>query len=542
VPIVPIVVAVLIAAKAIVPHYVAGVVYEGSSSIPVRGAVIADGGGKRLGVTDRGGRFRVPAADGLHELRVAAPHLASKTVRLPAAGGDVDLGKIGLWRSAKVTFSLTPISAAGKLRWSIGRAEPGATKLEVLRNSVIDRGRPQLVVDDLEPSHYLFVIEGEQPLQKFATPVALEAGDDLTIPVTITPSVVDIAVLMGDKALPYAAVQFQHATFLWDGTVRCDDQGKATAEIWQSGKFWVLTQSRDAFVDGRMETLSESSAHIPLEIHLPAHTVHGHVLDAATNAPLGDCNISIEVNGKGTRTTRSDGNGEFQFDAVQEGHHLVRVYKKGYRTNRATRLAIESGDGDVEQTIALSAEGATRSMRVLDHDGHPVIGADAFFGFGASVEPLERSDDSGSLTLPEGSGTLFVVPPTGSFGVRKIEADDPGPIMMTVPAGKGLLTIRSESTKHEPIPRVLFVLRVDGTLLPAAVVGRLAATQQLPFKTDADGRAQLSRLPAGRYDIWPVRTREELEQVFSGTAGAPAATAIVSSVPQMVVMTFDQQR
>ena len=114
--------------------------------------------------------------------------------------------------------------------------------------------------------------------------------------------------------------------------------------------------------------------------------------------------------------------------------------------------------------------------------------------------------------------------------------------MMTVPAGKGLLTIRSESTKHEPIPHVLFVLRVDGTLLPAAVVGRLAATQQLPFKTDADGRAQLSRLPAGRYDIWPVRTRQELEQVFSGTAGAPAATAIVSSVPQMVVMTFDQQK
>jgi carboxypeptidase family protein len=534
---------VLMAALAAQPrnHAVRGTVIDGTTHTPIFGAVIAGSDGKRLAVTDRRGRFDLKV-DLPASVQVSAPRLATRTVAVPAAQDDIDLGRVLLWRSARVRVAMPSLLSSEHVEWSLRRGEPGAKNLEEVRHGTVPQRHPQFSIEDVEPAHYVLTFRGEGPLQQYATPLNLEAGSDLIVPLTISPFVVDLDVTSGDTPVPEATVRFEHAAFLWSATVVCNDLGKASVEAWQSGKFWLFAQIHGQIVDGRIETLPEGREHVPIQVLVAAHTIHGHVLESAAGTPIKDANIAIEIAGKGVRTAHSNAAGDFEFEAVGEGQHVLRVYKKGYRINRPYRVEVNADDGDVEKTISIDPETATRSVRLVDRNGAPVAGANIFFGAGAAVQPLESTDQTGSVDVPEGTGVLFAVPPGGSFAFRTIRADETGSIAMNVPPGTGLITITSESTKHEPIPYVMFLLRVDGTLLPPAVVSRLATTQRLPFRTDADGRAQLGGLPSGRYDIWPIRARNDLDAILSGAASAPAATVLVAATPQNVTLTFEPVR
>jgi hypothetical protein len=375
----------------------------------------------------------------------------------------------------------------------------------------------------------------------YATPVSVEAGRDVPVAVTIVPTPIEIRVFAKDKPQTDASVRLDHAAYLWTSTIECDERGMATAELWQPGKFWILTLVKGRVADGEVQTFAGDRDHITWETHLPVHLVRGHVVDASTGAPIQAANLSLEVTGKGVRTAISDQDGTFEFEAVGEGHHLLRTYKKGYRLPEPSPVTLTADDVDADARVELTPEGTRRQAHVVDASGSPVVGADAFFGFGAYVQPIEASDDTGSLTLPEGSGSLFVIPAVGSFAMRSIQADEPGPISMTVPPGLGSINVTSETTDHSPLPFIIFALRMNGTLIPPSVISRLASRQRMAFRTDADGRAQLSGLPLGRYDIWPVRTRGELDAIFNGLAPEPAATVVLTTTPQAVTLTFRQK-
>ena len=518
---------------------VTGVVIDGASRTPIHGAIIALPNGKRLSTTNRAGKFAV-VAEASSTLQVSALDRASKTIALPKGLSDINVGTVFLWRTARVTASLTPPFGATKVTWTLGRAEEGAKTIEVVREGAWTTRRPQIVIDNLEPGHYLLTLHGDGPLQTYAVPVTVDAGSETAVPIAITSTIVDLQVLSGDKPQPNAVVRFEHSVYLWKGTIDCDDQGKSTTELWQGGKFWVFTQSKGIVVDGQLQTLADDKRN-SIEIHLPAHSLRGHVVDAASGAPIREANISLEVAGKGVRNLVSDHDGVFEFEALQEGRHVLRAYKKGYRTDRSIPITVSPQDADVENTIALTPEAAMREARVIDVSGNPVPGADAFFGAGAYVQSLEAADDQGTVTVPDGTGTLFVTPPGGSFAVKTITAEERSPITVVVRPGVASVTITSETAEQLPLPYVLFVLRVDGTLIPPSVIGRLAARQRMPFRTDSDGRAQLVGLPFGRYDIWAVRAREELEAIFGGLAPTPNATVVLSSMPQHVTLTFERR-
>lgn len=520
-------------------HSVKGVILDGGSKQPLFGAVIAGAEGKRLAVSDKAGRFMITATQA-GSLQISAPGFSVKSVAIPESKTAVDLGRVLLWRTAILRVSVSPQIPGEPLHWSLERAEPGATQVQVVRQGTVPEGKPELRIEGLEPDHYLVRISGKGPLQQIATPVTVAAGGDQAIPVTIAPSIVDLEVKSGQRPVTNAVVRFDHATFLWKGEVACDVEGKAAVELWQGGNFWLLTQSDGVFMDMQLQELAHDRAHIPVQLVLAAHSIHGHVVDASTGAPLKDVNVALEIEAKGTRSLASNADGEYRFGGVPEGHHVLRTYKKGYRFDRPVRVTVTPDDDDLEQAIRMVADTGSRVVRVVDARGTPVIGAKTYFGFGAAVQLLEETDESGVTNVPEGSGMLFVVPDTGSFGFRMISAEEQGPVTLAIPDGLGSITVISESTGHDPIPSVVFVLRVDGTLLPPPVIARLSTTQHLPFRTDADGRAQLTRLPPGRYDIWPVRTREEMEAIFRGAPPAPAATVVVALQPQNVVLTFEK--
>ena len=316
---------------------------------------------------------------------------ASKIIALPKGPSDIDVGTVFLWRSARVTASLTPPFGATKVTWTLGRAEEGAKTTEVVREGAWTTKRPQIVIDNLEPGHYLLTFHGDGPLQTYAVPVTVDAGSETAVPISITSTIVDLQVLSGDKPPPNAVVRFEHSVYLWKGTIDCDDQGKSTTELWQGGKFWILTQSKGIVVDGQLQTLAGDRERDSVEIHLPAHSLRGDVVDAGSGAAISEANISLEVAGKGVRNLVSDHDGVFEFEAVQEGRHVLRAYKKGYRTDRSTALTVSPQDTDLEHTIALTSEAAMREARLIDVSGHPVPGADAFFGAGAYVH-VARSD------------------------------------------------------------------------------------------------------------------------------------------------------
>jgi Carboxypeptidase regulatory-like domain len=516
-----------------------GTVVDAASKTPIFGALVTTVGGKRIGITDKSGKFS-SAVKNLPAIRISAPNHATKTVPMTSASTDVDLGRILLWRGGKVT-ALMPSSIHRDLQWSIGRGDPTSRTIELVREGRWSPGHPELVITDLEPAHYLLTLQGAEPLQKYALPVLVDEGTDLRVPITISPSVMELQVNTGDHPLPDATVKFEHTTLFWKATVQCDARGRASTELWQGGKFWVFTQTSGMIVDGQIREVSATAERVSLSIDLPGHTIHGRVIDDTSGAPIPGVNVALEIASKGARNVVTEPDGSFEFRAVQEGRHTLRAYKRGYKVSRGSRLTVDRDAADQNQTITMVAESSSRVAKVIDSSGAPISGAQAFFGFGADVNLLESSDDGGSVPIPEGTGTLFVVPPSGSFAFRNIAADEREPVIVSVLPARGMLTITSESTKHDPIPYVLFVLRVNGTLLPPAVVGRLAATQNLPFRTDSDGRAILTRLPAGRYDIWPVRSRSDLDRVYAGFAGEPAATVLVSTSPQTVALTFENK-
>jgi hypothetical protein len=531
----------LLALLAAQPRAVTGTVVDGTSHQPIFGAVIAAPNGKRLAVTDRAGRFRIRAA-AVDAIAVSAPRSASRSLPLPSGQTPVDFGQIFLWHTARLTVRIPPVVAPGThVRWLLGRAEPGAQALETVREGVSTDPVKPIVIDGIEPSHYLVVLSGPEPLQRYALPVSLEPGAEVDLPITIAPITVDVAVTAGAKPLRGAVVRFEHASLFWKTKLPCNADGNASAEIWQGGKFWLFTELAGVTIDGQMQDVVTSKGHATVSLQLPGHAIRGHVVDAKSGAALAGVNVALEIRSKGTRSTRSDEDGNFRFDAVQEGEHVLRSYKKGYRFNTPVRVKITPDDDELARTIELSPDGVAREARVTDSAGAPIAGATTFFGSGAAVEPLERTDDAGTVALPPGTGVLFVVPETGSFAYRRISASDES-VAVPVPRAPGLLTVRSESTHHDPIPFVTFVFRVDGMMIPPAVVGRLATTQHMPFRTDADGRAQMTGLPSGRYDLWPVRTREEMSAIFAGAAAAPAATVMVSSQPQIVTLTFEPVR
>ena len=520
-------------------QHITGTVVDATAKTPIFGALVTTVSGKRIGITDKSGKFNFAAED-LTAIRISDPNHATRTVPLTSTSVDIDLGRILLWHGGNVT-ALLPHAVHGDLRWSIGKGEPTSRTVEIVREGRWSPGHPELVITDLEPAHYLLTLEGNEPLQKYALPILVNEGDDLRVPITISPSVIGLQVNLGDKPLAYAVVRFEHTTLFWKGAVQCDAEGKFSTELWQGGKFWVLAQTNDMIVDGQIREINATAERISLQIDLPAHTIHGRVVDGASGAPIPGANVAIEIAMKGTRSTVSATDGGFDFPAVPEGHHVLRAYKKGYKIPRGTPVTVNADAAEQDETITMVAQSSPRTAKVIDSSGTPVPGAQAFFGFGANVGLLELSDEGGNVPLPEGTGTLFVVPATGSFAFRNIAADEHGPIVVSVPPGSGVLAITSQSTKHDPIPYIVFVLRVNGTLLPPAVVGRLATTQNLPFRTDSDGHAILTRLPAGRYDIWPVRSRGDLDRVYAGFAGEPAATVLVSTSPQTVALTFENK-
>jgi len=176
---------------------------------------------------------------------------------------------------------------------------------------------------------------------------------------------------------------------------------------------------------------------------------------------------------------------------------------------------------------------------VLDDAGAPLAGVDMFLASAEGMLLLEHTDTDGRVSIPpERDGIAFAVPRTGSFGFTRIAADQSSDVTLRVPRPSGILDVLSQATTGEPISNVYFLIRFNGTWIPPEVFGRFIALHALPLRTDAEGKSHLELLPAGLYELWPIRSSDEMMALKAGHPAQAPATVIVGDTPQIVTLTF----
>jgi len=536
----------LAAASALPAQVVKGIVIDAKSHAAVHGASVSLPNGKRIAVTDRAGHFRIeiPATPWPSSLKVAAPGLAERTVDLPKVPGDANLKEIALFAAARIHAILPPAFGAESLKWSLYQFNSGKVGGRV-GEGPFARARADVLIDGLAADNYVLVISGQDPLQQIATRVSPRPGDSLELPINITPALLRLSVISGKVPMKGATIRFAPHDFAWAGSITCDDDGNATAELWQEDDFWASLLDRGKIAFAKTAHLRSDTGTISWTFEVPSHHVKGRVVDSANHEPLTGVNVRITgtalaEGGLDGLATRTDADGRFEFTAIKEGSHAVSAYKKGYRYDRVQTVNFEKDDGDWEGEIALDPNGDRPAVIVLDEAGHPLAGVDMFLATsdGGGVIILEHTDETGRVTLPPRDGVVYAVPPGGSLGFTRVPADQSTDVTLRVPRPTGTIDLVSQSTSGEPIPSLYFLVRINGTWIPNEVLGRFVTIHSLPMRTDETGRARLSLLPAGLYELWPMRSGEDVSSLRAGHPFQAPATVAVGDAPQIVTMTF----
>ena len=182
------------------------------------------------------------------------------------------------------------------------------------------------------------------------------------------------------------------------GAYQLDGIPPGTATVSASLTDYQTASASVAFVANT--TYRFSPTLYPLNTPPPATSLQGHVIDAASSAPI--AGASVVLNGL-TQTTAADGS--FQFNTAAAGAFVLNVSATGYQSVQASGSAV-AGANDVG-AIALSAQLGTSTLqgKVLDANNAPIANATVAVAQG----PSAATDNNGVYLLAGLTGTQFTV-------------------------------------------------------------------------------------------------------------------------------------
>jgi hypothetical protein len=190
-------------------------------------------------------------------------------------------------------------------------------------------------------------------------------------------------------------------------------------------------------------------------------------------------------------------------------------------------------DTDTGRRVDLTLHrGALKSVEIVDARGLPLSGAVIFESVGDRLVNTFSSDATGRAEVqfpPSDAAVLLVVPRSGSFVFHRVTAVDraAASIRIRVPDPAASLDLKTETTEHQPIRDIYFLVRYDGETIPLDLLMQLARFG-LDFHTGPDGTTRVANLPPGLYELWPYMSAADPRSLMAGMdAPAPLRIAVV---------------
>lgn len=524
---------------------IAGDVVDALSGQPIKGARIVLPSGDQLATTDGHGKFHV-LVDGAwpRSLRVIVAGRADRIIEVPKAPADTDLQTIRMSEGGGIVVTLEPPLGSEEIHWQVRRGESN----EPLREGVVAAGIRDFSINRVSPGRYQLVVRGNGPLQQFAAPATVKDGEAAQIPVRIEPAALRMRVSMGGTPLQDATIDLTHRDGGWSTKLRTDSNGEANEEIWQRGTVSALVSHPPTVLVWPAERSIEQDR-VEWDIGISTTRIHGRVVETATGEPVGGAFVRLgESYGRDSRllmTTKSGGDGSYEFVAVPTGDHLLIATKEGYTENKVSVTAAATDD-TIDRDV-LIARLDVRPVIIVDHHGLPIPSAVVLTVDQRGIHEAAESDAEGKLMLPlfadTGRTTIFVLPRTGSIGIRRLDSQEmrsPETLTIRVSEGTASLEVHAQTADGAPL-RTLVFLRIDGVILPPTVFERWANLQGLPLFTDAAGQVVYPRLPAGQYDLWLIANRADHDAVLSANRPPPAATIRLTNGREVVTARFERK-
>ena len=397
---------------------------------------------------------------------------------------------------------------------------------EKVRLGSVAAGEATVTIDRLEPGPYRFLVRGDGPLQRVVVPVSVSDGVTTEASVRIESARLALEVTRGGNAYGGAEVELIFQGGLWRSKLTTDEQGRAVEELWQRGDYIAAVQS---WTDSRR--LDEDD--LAWKLDLPDRVIRGRVTDAATSGPVPNAMVILDLNGS-KAVERTSADGTYVFKSVS-----LQGRTRSAREARATRICKPQ---QLHSPKTLGSRCAISPCNPCRRDapsarstatGAPLPGAlvlDRRAAMAPALAGAARED--GRVTLPvtvdePGARRSYCRDP-GSFGLTRFASTRwkgaTTELVVRVPDGTASLEVQTQTTDGRAHRRrFLPACASNGLLVPQPVKEAMHHQQGLPMSSDAEGRLLLSRMPPGRYEIWPLASRDDLRAV---TSAAPPPAAV----------------
>ncbi len=504
-----------------------GEITDATTRTPIAFAEVFLPSSQLLTTSDAAGRFRAPIEGPWPRwVRVESSDRAGRTVQVPGAVADTDL-LIAMSTGGAIAVTLEPPLGEEPVTWEVRRSVPSSSsENRIVRSGNTPAGTLSFNIEALEPGEYRLVVMGDRPLQRFGLPVTVVEAMSVGASARISPAVIDLDVLFDDKPLGSALVEFSFEGDLWRASLTTDAEGRSREEIWQRGTYRAAV-SRAPLVPYWGETRDiHNDGTSRWTITVADRKLRGHVIDDRNKQPLGDATVVLEwrneAGEQAMTTRRSAADGTFEFAAMPVSSYTLQAMKEGYQPLQTPPSNITEEAGIETRDIFLTRS-VGRPLRVINSHGAPISSALVYVVGREGTRRVGGSNEAGQLVVTvedDESGKIIVLPRSGSIGFGQfaaLTASGAGEIVIRVADPAASLEVVAESSDGRSIGGVAVMMRVDGVLLPLEVREAMTSHQGVPLMTAADGRMLFRYLPSGRYEIWPLASREDLLAVLASS-------------------------
>lgn len=398
--------------------------------------------------------------------------------------------------------------------------------------------------ESLAAGTYVIALSGSAPTERLTQKVNVGSDDERVYRLTVPKRRLNGRVTIGGKPLGNVTVTLSHETWNWSASLTADGEGNIAAPLWDEGEY--LIDVRDGALTAPVKDLVTLAGRdeARLDLDFPNRHIRGRVVDEQ-GKPI--ANVKVLMRGKrGTLVpvtpVFTNAAGVFDYPGVDSGPHTIRVNRDGYLVADEVSVDVSDADTIIEKNFTLAA-GTPRELEVVDVHAKPISGALVLASAGGRVRALANTDAQGRARIATPKNTacaIWVVPDGGSLAAFPLERDAKNAARIVVPDAAGSLDVQTLLSDGTPLSNVNFVLRYNGELAPPDLA-RMMRRGGNRLSTNADGVAELARIPAGTYELWPYVTDEEAEALVASAAPSKAPVSVtVTGGRQTAVVRFQK--